>query len=50
MGGYTRMPDGAYDEVKVRWPEIVAAGQVEKAPDRAVFWDRIVAGRTERNQ
>ena len=39
-----RVPVGAYDEVKVRWPEIVAARQVEKAPDRAVFWDRVIAG------
>ena len=44
MGGYTRVPVGAYDEVKVRWPEIVAARQVEKAPDWAVFWDRVIAG------
>ena len=44
MGGYTRVPGGAYDEVKVRRPEIVAARQVEKAPDRAVFWDRVIAG------
>jgi hypothetical protein len=34
----------ADDEVKVRWPEIVAARQVEKAPDRAIFWDRVIAG------
>jgi len=25
MSGYTRVAGGAYDEVKVRWPEIVAA-------------------------
>jgi hypothetical protein len=44
MGGQTLMPGGAYDEVNVRRPEIMAARQVEKAPDRAVFWDRVIAG------
>ena len=49
MGGYTRVPGGAYDEMKVRRPEIVAARQVEKATDGAVFWDRVIAraGRAE---